>query len=126
MIAVVFERASQGNPPRTQSTEGSSNGAADATSGQGGARPKASIHGGTTSGGVDIDPANPLHKMLPETDCEFCLETREKLWGMMKGMKKLPPGGDGYSGGGASKKALHGDSAASGAGAEPAAGSSLS
>lgn len=37
---------------------------------------------------MEIDPANPLHKLLPETDCEFCLETREKLWGMMKGMKK--------------------------------------
>lgn len=48
---------------------------------------RANIHGGKTSHGVDIDPANPLHKMLPETECEFCLETREQLWSMVKAMK---------------------------------------
>lgn len=48
---------------------------------------KVTIQGGVTSHGVEIDPANPLHKLLPETDCEFCLETREKLWGMVKSMK---------------------------------------
>ncbi|KAL4459084.1 hypothetical protein ABPG75_013949 [Micractinium tetrahymenae] len=49
--------------------------------------PRANIHGGKTSHGVEIDPGNPLHKVLPETECEFCLETREKLWGMVKAMK---------------------------------------
>lgn len=61
--------------------------------------PKATIHGGTTVHGVPIDPSNPLHKVLPETDCEFCLESREKLWGMMKAMR---PGGGGGSAAGSS------------------------
>lgn len=69
--------------------------------------PRANVRGGTTSHGVDIDPANPLHKVLPETDCEFCLETREKLWGMVKAMK-------------------HEKKAAAGAGAAPAAEASRS
>lgn len=124
MIAAVFERASQGQPPRTQSAaaEGSSDSRASGASGQGEAHPAASIHGGVTSHGVEIDPANPLHKMLPETDCEFCLETREKLWGMMKGMKKVPSGGDA----GSAAKPQQGEVAAAGAGPKPAASPSLS
>lgn len=69
--------------------------------------PRANIHGGKTSHGVEIDPANPLHKMLPETECEFCLETREKLWGMVKAMK-------------------HEKKAAGGAAAQPTAGAAVS
>ena len=57
------------------------------------AKAKPSVRGGVTSQGVEIDPNNPLHKMLPETECEFCLETREKLWGMVKQLKKAPPAG---------------------------------
>lgn len=57
-------------------------------------------HGGTTSHGVAVDPSNPLHKLLPDTDCEYCLETREKLWGMVKQMKKSGGGGTGGAGAG--------------------------
>ncbi|PSC73069.1 alkane 1-monooxygenase [Micractinium conductrix] len=65
--------------------------------------PHANIHGGITSHGVPIDPANPLHKVLPETECEFCLETRETLWGMVKAMKheKKAAGSSGSTGGAA-------------------------
>jgi hypothetical protein len=78
--------------PASASVSGASPGAAPSGSQQP-AKAKPSVRGGVTSQGVEIDPANPLHKMLPETECEFCLETREKLWGMVKQLKKAPPAG---------------------------------
>lgn len=41
--------------------------------------PRVTASGGVTSHGVEIDPENPLNKILPDTDCEYCLETRQKM-----------------------------------------------
>lgn len=41
--------------------------------------PRITASGGVTSHGVEIDPNNPLNKILPDTDCEYCLETRQKM-----------------------------------------------
>lgn len=72
-MAAVFEKKHLESVAETEARE-----AAEVAAGH--APPlRATSHGGTTSHGVDIDPSNPLHKILPETDCEYCLETREKL-----------------------------------------------
>ena len=81
-----------------------------------------------TSSGVVIDPANPLHRVLPETDCEFCLETREKLWAMVKKTKGAAGGegaaakkpGDGVQGAGRAGTSDDGSSVGAGtAAAQP-------
>eukprot|EP00887_Chlorella_sp_A99_P004850 scaffold4.g4850.t1 len=54
-----------------------------------------------------LDMNNPLNRWLPETDCEYCLETREKLWKMYKGALNAE-----HKGKGAAPPAAGGDAAA--------------
>lgn len=89
MIAAALERAHKQAEPEPGPAVGALQGPAPTGAAEHDhhAQGHATIHGGVTSHGVEIDPSNPLHKLLPETECEFCLETREKLWGMVKSMK---------------------------------------
>lgn len=96
MLELAYNKEDRGaSAGRDVNAPPSSSSPTSASSSEAGTAP---TPGGEKGHRVAIDPSNPLHKMLPETDCEFCLDTREKLWGMMKGMKGMTgakAGGDG-------------------------------